>query len=73
MYKGTYDKIERNALLLRKLHAQGNIQNIELFDEPYKLALKVLDCKNLDEHLTAKELGLNKETVKQIRSALGVN
>lgn len=73
MYKGTYDKIERNALLLRKLHASGRIENLELFDEPYKLALKILDCSNLDEHLTAKQLRLHKETVKQIRSALGVN
>jgi hypothetical protein len=44
-----------------------------LFDEPYKLALKILDYGDLEDNLVAKELGINKQTVMQVRSALGVN
>ena len=72
MYHGTYDKIQANANLLKKLHAQGNIQNLELFDEPYKLALSILDYKSQSDKEVADALGLNKETVKQARSALGI-
>ena len=72
MYHGTYDKIQANANLLKRLHAQGNIQNLELFDEPYKLALSILDYQNQSNEDVVYILGLNKETVKQTRSALGI-
>jgi hypothetical protein len=73
MYRGTYEKIEANAAYLKKIHAKGHIENLHLFDEPYKLALKILDYGDLEDNLVAKELGINKQTVMQVRSALGVN
>jgi predicted DNA-binding protein (UPF0251 family) len=73
MYRWTYDKIETNAAYLKKIHAKGNIENLHLFDEPYKLALKLWDYGDLEDNLVAKELGINKQTVMQVRSALGVN
>lgn len=62
-----------NAAYLKKIHAKGHIENLHLFDKPYKLALKILDYGDLEEQLVAKELGINKQTVMQILSALGVN
>jgi hypothetical protein len=53
MYRGTYDKIETNAAYLKKIHAKGPIENLHLFDEPYKLALKILDYGDLEDNLVA--------------------
>jgi hypothetical protein len=72
MYKGTYQKIEKNATYLKRICAQGKLENFELFDEPYKMAIEVLNCSHMDEESCARHLGINKETVKQVRSALGV-
>ena len=72
MNRSTYEKIQRNADYLRRIHADGKLENSELFDEPFKLALKILDCGNLDDRKCAQELGINLETVKQVRSALGI-
>jgi hypothetical protein len=72
MYEGTYRKIAENASYLRRIHAQGNIENLELFDEPFKLALKVLDCSSMNDRDCAKYLDKNLETIKQVRSALGI-
>lgn len=54
MYRGTYDKIEANAAYLKKTHAKGHIENLHLFDESYKLALKILDYGDLEDQLVAK-------------------
>lgn len=72
MYEGTYRKISENANYLKQLHSKGNIENLELFDEPFKLALNVLDCHSMSDRDCAKHLGKNLETIKQVRSALGV-
>lgn len=72
MYEGTYRKIAENATYLKRLHGKGNIENLELFDEPFKLALSVLDCHSTSDRDCAKYLGKNLETIKQVRSALGI-
>lgn len=72
MYEGTYRKIAENASYLRRIHAKGNIENLELFDEPFKLALNVLDCHSMSNQDCAKYLSKNAETIKQVRSALGI-
>lgn len=72
MYQGTYKKIEENANYLKRIHAKGSLENLELFDEPFKLAIAVLDCRGMSDRDCAKCLSKNLETVKQVRSALGV-
>ena len=72
MYEGTYRKIAENASYLRRIHAKENIENLELFDEPFKLALNVLDCHSMSNQNCAKYLGRNAETIKQVQSALGI-
>lgn len=72
MYEGTYKKIAENASYLKRIHGKGNIENLELFDEPFKLALNVLDCHSMSDRDCAKHLGRNLETIKQVRSALRV-
>lgn len=72
MYEGTYLKIQAHANCLKKIHAQGNIQNFDLFDEPYKLALNILDCQNLSIEGCAAKLGIHEATVKQARKALNI-
>jgi len=73
MYKGTYLKIQSQASYLKKIHAQENIQNLNLFDEPYKLALDILDCQNLSIESCAAKLGIHEATVKQVRNALNIS
>jgi hypothetical protein len=41
MYEGTYRKISENASYLKRIHEKGNIENFELFDEPFKLAIVI--------------------------------
>ncbi len=72
MYEGTYRKISENASYLKRIHEKGDIENFELFDEPFKLAIRILDCDSMSDRECAKHLGKNIETVKQIRSALGI-
>jgi len=72
MYEGTYRKISENASYLKRIHEKGNIENFELFDEPFKLAIKILDCDSMSDRECAKYLGKNIETIKQTRSALGI-
>ena len=72
MYEGTYRKIAENASYLKRIHEKGNIENFELFDEPFKLAIKILDCHSMSDQDCAKYLGKNLETIKQVRSALGI-
>jgi hypothetical protein len=73
MNSQTYKKIQDKATYLRFIHSKGKLENLELFDEPYKLALNILDCSHLEPDMCAVYLGINPETVKQVRSALGVN
>ena len=72
MYRGTYDKIEANASYLKKIHAEGRLENFELFDEPFKTAIQILDCGNMDHQQASQYLGISTETVKQVRRALGI-
>lgn len=72
MYEGTYRKIAENANYLKKIHAEKKLENFELFDEPFKLAIKILDCGAMSDRACAQYLGKNLETIKQMRSALGV-
>lgn len=74
----TFKKIEQQAETLKNLYRVSlcpveEIFCFELFDEPYKMALRVLECDSADDFDTAWALGLNEETVKQVRRALGVN
>jgi len=73
MYKGTYLKIQSQADYLKKIHAQNSMQNLDLFDEPYKLALDILDCQDLSVESCAAKLGIHEATVKQVRSALNIS
>jgi hypothetical protein len=72
MNKTTFDKIRDNAALLRKFHESGIYENYQLFDEPYKLAIEILTWQQLDEKALAAKIGINVQTVKQVRSALGI-
>lgn len=72
MYEGTYRKIAENASYLIRIHSKGSIENLELFDEPFKLAISVLDCYSMSDEDCAKAIGKNISTVKQVRSALGI-
>jgi hypothetical protein len=76
MYSGTYQKIESQRSLLLRLHGSHGVNiltmpTFELFDEPYKLALRVL-CAPADDLAASRQLGVHLETVKQVRSALGI-
>ena len=71
MYKETFKKIQHKAAYLKRIHDNKELQNLELFDEPYKLAIKILDCDHLDDAEAAQYLEIHLSTVKQVRSALG--
>lgn len=74
MYRVTTDKINANRYLLKKIHAKKRdyLEVIPLLDEPYQLALKILDYPGSDDKSIASELGVNWQTVKQIRKALEI-
>lgn len=72
----SYTKIEVHAYLLKSLscnHASvDSIANYTLFDEPYKLALRVLHCTETNDDYAAALLQINRETLRQVRRALGL-
>lgn len=73
MNKTTFQKIQDNAGLIHKIFETGNYTNAALFDEPYLLALEVLTYQHLDDKALAAKIGVSWHTIKQVRSALGIN
>lgn len=69
----TAQKIENYKDRLWKIHQDRAAYSftIPLLDEPYQLALKILEYDfDQDPHETARATGTNWQTVKQIRRAL---
>jgi hypothetical protein len=70
----TIEKISQNARVLWKIH-NGSItvepSILGLLDEPYRLALEVLEFSfDVDPKEVGQALGINWQSVKQIRRAL---
>jgi hypothetical protein len=73
MNQTTARKIRRMADRLHKIHESRRDYDfvIPLLDEPYQLALKILDYGlDSDPYEVAKNLNVNWQTVKQIQKAL---
>jgi hypothetical protein len=73
MNQTTARKIERMCDRLHKIHDSRRDYDfvIPLLDEPYQLALKILDCGlDSDPYEVAKQLNISWQTVKQIQRAL---
>lgn len=72
MNRVTFSKIALASDRLHKIHK--NLEQfkfvIPLLDEPYQLALQVLKFPELDDREVSAEIGINWQTVKQIRKAL---
>jgi hypothetical protein len=68
MNKTTYLKIQKKAAQLKEIAMSGT--SIDMLDEPFSTAVKVLNLENLDSNDAARELGLNPETIRQYRRAL---
>lgn len=72
MNRTTFSKISLAADRLHKIHE--NLEQykfiIPLLDEPYQLALQILKFPELDDREVAAQVGVNWQTVKQIRRAL---
>lgn len=72
MNRVTFSKINLAADRLHKIH--DNLEQykfiIPLLDEPYQLALQILKYPELDDREVAAQVGINWQTVKQIRRAL---
>lgn len=72
MNRTTFSKINLAADRLHKIHE--NLAEykfiIPLLDEPYQLALQILKYPELDDREVAAQVGINWQTVKQIRRAL---
>ncbi|MCC3508305.1 MAG: hypothetical protein JGK30_07845 [Microcoleus sp. PH2017_40_RAT_O_B] len=73
MNKTTFDKIRENSATLHKIYGNGKYENYELFDEPFKLAIEVLTWQQLDNQVLADKIGIHVQTVKQIKTALGIS
>jgi hypothetical protein len=70
MNNTTFQKIRMKSNYLKRIFAAGNYQNYELFDQPYKLAIRVLECGSMSDDAAATYLNLNVNTVSQVRRAL---
>lgn len=70
----SFQKLVDNSVFLRSLYHRGcdveDIANFELFDENYKLALRVLYMQRYPCHVAAHGLGLDSEIVYLVRKAL---
>lgn len=73
MNQRTAEKIRRWSDRIHRIHASPQDYEfiIPLLDEPYQLALKILDC-GIDNspYEIGKQLSINWQTVKQIQKAL---
>lgn len=68
----TYSKIVLAADRLWKIHQNPDEYKfvIPLLDEPYQLALLVMEHPDLSDYEVAKVISVNWQTVRQIRKAL---
>lgn len=72
MNKVTFNKIVKNKQKLHMIYMNSHKYKtiIPLLDEPYQLALQILEEPNASNEDLGKTLGISWQTVKQIRSAL---
>lgn len=70
----TYTKIFSAADKLWKIHENSEQYHfvIDLLDEPFKLALSIMKYPELSDYECAQSIGVNWQTVTQIRRALGI-
>ena len=73
MNRTTIQKIKDNAALLHTIFETGNYANAALFDEPYLLAFQVLTYQHLNDNALAAKIYISSHTIKQVRTALGIN
>lgn len=70
MNQTTFLKIQAQRLALIKLASDSAIVNFELFDEPYILAIKIIQAGDTSNQKIANKLGVSIYTVKQCLRAL---
>jgi hypothetical protein len=70
MNQTTTNKLRANAKFLKDYHRNNGDRS--LLDEPFRLALYVLDHPGLSHKDVADKIGCHWDTVRQIRSALNV-
>lgn len=72
MNQTTANKIQQWSDRLHKIHSDRSSYEfvIPLLDEPYQLALHILEYGDEDIYEIARKLGISWQTVKQIQKAL---
>lgn len=72
MNQTTADKIRAYSNRIWKIHGDRSSYafTIPMLDEPYQLALQILEYGDQDPHEVQRLTGINWQTIKQVRKAL---